>query len=347
MRELIIGLLIILALVLFLPFLVRKVEHNLEAFLFVMGLASVIISGEISAHLFKEILTNHLLYMITGAVLVFSILFMALQKQIYVLLEKIQAHIPLNVFVFLMIVILGLGSSIITAIIAALLLVEILYTLPLHREQKITINIIACFSIGLGAVLTPIGEPLATVVVSRLHEDFFFLLRETGIYIIPGVVAMGLLAFFYINRITKKGLLDTSEEKFEKDAETFRDAIIRALKIFLFVFALELLGTGFGLLIDTYVIKLSTHLLYWLNMVSAVLDNATLAAAEISVKMTAQQVQAVLIGLLISGGMLIPGNIPNIISAGKLKISSTEWGKIGVPMGLITMGIYYVILFMI
>lgn len=341
----IIGLFIILALVLFLPFVVRKVEHNLEAFLFAMGLAAVIISGEISLHLFGEILTNHLLYMITGAVLIFSILFISLQKHIYVFLEKIQKRIPLNVFVLLMIVILGISSSIITAIIAALLLVEILYTLPLHREQKIIVNIIACFSIGMGAVLTPIGEPLATVVVSKLHEDFFFLFRETARYIIPGVLAMGLMAFFYINRITKKGLLDTSEERFEKSAETFRDALVRALKIFLFVFALELLGTGFKPLIDTYVVMLSTHLLYWLNMISAVLDNATLAAAEISVKMTAEQIQAVLIGLLISGGMLIPGNIPNIISAGKLKISSTEWGKIGIPMGLITMAVYYVILF--
>jgi len=341
----IIGLLIILLMVLVLPFLVKLVEHNLEAFLFIMGILSVIISGDISLPLFGEILSNHLLYMITGAVLIFSVLFIVLQKQIYVLMEKVQKYIPLNVFVFLMVVILGLGSSIITAIIASLLLVEILYTLPLHRKQKIVVNIIACFSIGLGAVLTPIGEPLATVVISRLHQDFFFLLRETGIYIIPGVIAMGLLAFFYINKISRQGLLDTSEEKFHKETETIRDAIMRAVKIFIFVFALELLGTGFKPLIDNYVIMLSTHLLFWLNMVSAVLDNATLAAAEISVKMSTQQIQAVLIGLLISGGMLIPGNIPNIISAGKLKISSTEWGKIGVPLGLITMGIYYVVLF--
>ena len=34
-----IGLVIILILVLFLPFSVKKVEHNLEVFLFVMGIA--------------------------------------------------------------------------------------------------------------------------------------------------------------------------------------------------------------------------------------------------------------------------------------------------------------------
>ena len=82
-------------------------------------------------------------------------------------------------------------------------------------------------------------------------------------------------------------------------------------------------------------------------MSSAVLDNATLAAAEISVKMSQIQVKAVLIGLLVSGGMMIPGNIPNIISAGKLKITSREWIKLGVPLGLAIMIIYYVVLFII
>jgi predicted cation transporter len=40
---------------------------------------------------------------------------------------------------------------------------------------------------------------------------------------------------------------------------------------------------------------------------------------------------------LISGGMLIPGNIPNIIAAHALQIKSTEWAKLGVPLGLVIM----------
>ena len=59
------------------------------------------------------------------------------------------------------------------------------------------------------------------------------------------------------------------------------------------------------------------------------------------------QINAVLMGLLIAGGMLIPGNIPNIISAGKLGITSKEWAKLGVPLGLITMAIYFVWIFYI
>ena len=51
--------------------------------------------------------------------------------------------------------------------------------------------------------------------------------------------------------------------------------------------------------------------------------------------------------LLISGGMLIPGNIPNIISASKLHITSKEWAKFGAPFGIVMMGIFFVILFVL
>jgi predicted cation transporter len=47
---------------------------------------------------------------------------------------------------------------------------------------------------------------------------------------------------------------------------------------------------------------------------------------------------------LISGGMLIPGNIPNIVAAGRLKISMKEWAIIGVPVGLVVMAVYFVIM---
>ena len=50
-------------------------------------------------------------------------------------------------------------------------------------------------------------------------------------------------------------------------------------------------------------------------------------------------------GVVIAGGMLIPGNIPNIISASKLGISSRSWAVIGVPLGLVLMAAYFLILF--
>ena len=103
--------------------------------------------------------------------------------------------------------------------------------------------------------------------------------------------------------------------------------------------ALIFLGAGFKPLIDAYVIQLPSQVLFWVNMISAVLDNATLAAAEIGPTLTEAQIKSALYGLLIAGGMLIPGNIPNIIAAHTLHIKSTEWAKLGVPLGLVLMAL--------
>ena len=154
-----VGLLIILVLVLTLPFFVKVIERNLEPFLFVMGLAATIISGVLNTELIHEIITNHLMYMITAAVLIFGLLFARFQNNIHIWINKILEHIPVNLFVFIIVVLLGLCSSIITAIISALILSEIINALPLQRKEKINTTIIGCFSIGLGAALTPIGEP--------------------------------------------------------------------------------------------------------------------------------------------------------------------------------------------
>ncbi|MBP1913100.1 putative cation transporter [Lederbergia galactosidilyticus] len=79
-------------------------------------------------------------------------------------------------------------------------------------------------------------------------------------------------------------------------------------------------------------------------MISAVLDNATLAAAEISPAMSEPTIKAILLGLLVSGGMLIPGNIPNIIAAGKLKITSLQYAKFAFPVRLIAMAAYFIVI---
>ena len=96
-----------------------------------------------------------------------------------------------------------------------------------------------------------------------------------------------------------------------------------------------LVGLSWGLrpLVDLYINHLPHWLLFWVNTISAVVDNATLTAAEIGPSLSIAQQRAVMMGLLISGGMLIPGNIPNIVAAGRLGISSREWAKVGLVTG--------------
>ncbi len=159
--------------------------------------------------------------------------------------------------------------------------------------------------------------------------------------IIPGVVAFGIIGAF-LRSI--QGFNNTLVKKTMKE-ETTNEILLRAGKVYIFVMALIFLGTGFKPVIDLYVVPLGVKILYWINIVSAVLDNATLASAEISPKMKIEQIEFALMGLLIAGGMLIPGNIPNIIAASKLDIKSKEWAKFGVPLGFAFLIIYFILMY--
>jgi len=336
------GLFIILAVVLFAPFLVKRVEENLEVFLFVMGCIAVTITTQWSAALIEEALVEPI--KITLAVFIAGFLFKFFQKSIAHNVNKIADAIGLKLLVFLIIAMLGFLSSVITAIIAALFLVEIITCLTLDRKNEIKLVVLACFSIGLGAALTPIGEPLSTIVIAKLRPepyqaDFFFLFRHLWQYVIPGVIAFGVLGFIMMpaKRQKNHGLTRGKEEN-------IKDISIRTGKVYLFIMALIFLGKGFKPIIDAYISKIPYQGLYWLNMISAILDNATLAAAEIGPSMGLLQIKSALLGLLIAGGMLIPGNIPNIICAGKLKIKSSEWAKFGVPLGLAVMAVCFLLL---
>ncbi len=337
-----IGLFIILGIVLFAPFSVKRIEEELEIFLFAMGCIAVTVTSQWSRGLVEESLIEPL--KITLAVFIMGFLFRVLQKPIGRNVNKIADRLGVKLFAFLVITGLGFLSSVITAIIAALVLVEIITCLTLDRKDEIYLVVLACFSIGLGAALTPIGEPLSTIVIAKLksepyHAGFFFLMEHLWHFIIPGIIALGLLGAIFMpnKRKSKHGLTESREDN-------IKDIAIRAVKVYFFVMALVLLGRGFKPIIDVYILKIPSSGLYWLNIISAILDNATLAAAEIGPGMGLFQIKSTLLGLLIAGGMLIPGNIPNIIAAGKLKIKSSEWAKAGIPLGLLVMTVYFFLL---
>ena len=269
---------------------------------------------------------------------------------------------PFRLFIALFVIILSLLSSMITAIVAAVILAAVISVLRLDRQSEIRLAVLACFAIGLGAVLTPIGEPLSTIVVNKLNEDFFYLLNLVGTSVIPFVVIFGIFAAFAVKKKSdakseiasgkETSLVQALEEENgdshkEQKTESYGEIIIRSLKIYLFVMALTFLGAGFEPFITAYLLDMSPLVMYWINIVSAVLDNATLAAAEISPAMDTTTISNILMGLLISGGMLIPGNIPNIITAGKLKITSMEYARFAFPIGLAAMVVYFIIILVV
>ncbi len=330
---------IIICLALFLPFTVHAVEKQLEAFLFVLGIAAVSIIGawnwELVSHAIKEPVAISLAVLITG------LIFRKLNKQVGRTIEFVENKIGLKPTIIVLVFFLSLLSSVITAIIAALVLCEIASTLRLSKRDTIHVIIMGCFAIGMGAVLTPLGEPLSTIVTSKLagephHADFFYLLKLLWKFILPGVLLFSVLAA----RIKDNQI----KNKVSVEKEDTKDIVIRAAKVFLFVMALVFFGKGLTPLAEITILRLPEWALYWANSISAILDNATLAAAEIVPTMTNKQIEFMLMALIVSGGFLIPGNIPNIICASKFKIKSKEWAKEALPIGITVMLVYFVIL---
>lgn len=345
-----VSLVTILILVLALPFISKKIEENLEPFFLLMGIIGVainyhynLLTHEGLVELAKKALTtpvsiNGTPIGITQVVLIFGLIFYYYHSNIYRALDAILKKMGFHVFVFIFIMLLGLISSIISVIVTAVLLAEIAAAIKIERKWKLEFVVLASFAVGLGAALTPIGEPLSTIAISKLNAPFDYLLRILGAYIIPGIIG---IAAYTALRMRRNGV--DAREVTATYTESIRTIIERTIRVFIFIAALELLGHSFTPLVYWYFSKLEAWQLYWLNTISAVVDNATLTAAEISPILTEEQIRSALLALLVSGGMLIPGNIPNIVAAGRLRITSKEWARIGVPFGLVLLMIYFII----
>lgn len=347
--KIILGLAAIALLVFVLPFLVKKIEKNLEAFFLVMGVLAVSVSGLWSRGLVVEALKAPVMIGafpigIVQVVLAVGLLIHYFNAPFCEAILRLAVKLGPRWFLFALIAAFGLLSSIISVILTACLLAEIAAALPLSKDHKIKLTVVTCFAAGLGACLTPLGEPLSTILVSKLagppfHAGFFFPLRFFGPYIIPGVIAIALFGALWLGpKITLKKAGHAVEYE-----ETLRTIVVRAFKVYVFIGALVLLGEGFRPLVVWYFAKIAPGVLYWCNSVSAVLDNATLTAIEIGPTLNLPQIIGIVMGLSIAGGMLIPGNIPNIVAAGRLKISMKQWAVIGIPIGLAIMAVFFVI----
>src|SRR3990172_9927309 len=106
------GLSLVMVLVLLLPFSSRRVEEELEAFLFIMGVISVSISNLWSWNLLKEASIGPI--KITLVVLIAGLLFRALRLKIVNHTVTFETRFGSRFLVFTMVVVLGLISSVIT-----------------------------------------------------------------------------------------------------------------------------------------------------------------------------------------------------------------------------------------
>lgn len=331
---------LLLAAALVLPLSVRRVEEKLELFLLALGTLAVTASGRWSVPLLLEALREPVL--IAAAVLVFGLTFRRLRPRLAGLASRAAGRLGRASLLFVLVAVLGLASSAITAVIAALILSELLAALRLPRARAVRVAVLGCFAIGLGAALTPLGEPLSTIAIARLagpphHARFFFLARLLGAWLAPAVLLLAAAAATQAAPAAPDGAA-------ADEPEPAASAVFRAVKVYAFVAALVLLSAGLEPMTERLLAGTPPAALYWGNSVSALLDNATLAATEIGPWMSRDELRRVLLGLLLAGGMLVPGNIPNIVCAARLGIRNREWARIGVPLGLVLMAAAYALL---
>jgi len=328
------------------PFVSRWVESHLELFLLLVGAVAVTISGSWSGEFVKQTLS----YPVNVAfiVLVVSVIFNNYSRYIFrVLFLFFRALEPRYSFA-LLIFLLGICSSLISVTVAALVLAEVLKVVNLERDATIKITVFACYAIGLGAILLPLADPLGLIISKALsgaphYADFFFLLRHFFWWIGP-TIALLAVAGGYAARHAGT----TLPMQIREDKESYNSILRRTLHIYMFVAALHLISTGLRPLAQSTIPHLGGKILFFANTVSVMIDNATLAAIEITPAISLTDLTYMIIGLAAFGSMLVQGNLPNIVAAEKLGIKSREWACLAVPTGLVLMCGYFtcLVLFM-
>ena len=327
------------------PLASRWVESHLEIFLLAVGAAAVTVSGGWSVDFIYETLQ----YPVNVAfiALVVSVIFNNYSRYIFRVLFAFFRNLAPQYSFALLVFLLGMTSSLVSVTVSALVLAEVLKVVNLERTATVRITVFACYAIGLGAVLTPLAEPLGLIINNALtgaphHADFFFLLRHFFWWIMPAVLLMSAAAGY-----SARHAGTTMQMHIREDKETYGSMLRRTWHIYMFVGALNLISTGLRPLAQSTITHLGGKVLFLANAVSVIIDNATLAAIEIVPTISMNDLIYMVIGLAAFGSMLVQGNLPNIVAAEKLGIKSREWASIAVPTGVVLMGSYFLVLLVV
>lgn len=329
---------LILTAVLLGPILIKPLERNIELFFLGVGLFTPILTGTFGWAMLRDAALQPIA--LTLAVLIFGGIARLARPAFDKAVQRLRCLVPTRFIYPTLVLSLGLISSVITGVVAALLLVEAIVMLKLDRNSETVAVVLACFAIGLGSGLTPTGGPLAAIAIAALGGDFWYLIRLIGPLVVSGILIVSALSFF-IPPISATPLYGIRPE------DRWQDILIRAIRVYAFVAGLVGLSWGLRPLLGPYVSRIPRAALFWLNSISAVVDNAALTAVEIGPALGRNQQRAALMGLLVSGGMLIPGNIPNIVAANRLGIGSRQWARIGLLVGFPLMAVCFIVLYLI
>ncbi|HLK85078.1 MAG TPA: DUF1646 family protein [Candidatus Binataceae bacterium] len=329
----------LIALLLFGPVLSRTIEEHIEIFFLAVGLLAMTLAGawkwEVAGRAAAVPLP------ITLAVIVADVVFGRIRSRIDHALAGMRKLLSRAWLSGAAVLLIAMLSAIVTAVVAALMLAEMIGAMRFAERVRVRVTVAGCFAIGLGSSLTPLGGPLSTLAASGLHMGFGGLFRMLAPYVLPGVVACSIAAGMFAARREVDACGAPPAVVLIREA--LARALVRGVEIYVFIAGLVLVGEAFSPIAARYVPMIGHSALFWANTISAAMDNATLVAIEIHGMQPARAREAI-IALLVAGGMLIPGNIPNIVAAAVLRIGAGAWARIGIPMGLVLLGIYFAFL---
>ena len=212
---------------------------------------------------------------ISVAVIVAALLFGWPRPGLDRVFERTRRQVSRPVLTAVSVFLIASISSLITAIVGALVLVEVIGLLRLADGQRVRVTVAGCFAIGMGAALTPLGEPLSTLAARALDLEFMGLFHLLAPWVFPGVLASSIVAGVFA-----RGEYDEAPAGAHV-RQTYGAIFFQAAKVFAFIAGLVMISSAYGPIANEYVSRMSNDLLFWANTVSAALDNATLVALEV------------------------------------------------------------------
>ena len=241
-----IGLIPIFVAVLLGPLLVKRIERNLEIFLFLMGICAVAISRSWHIDIVEEAVQEPLVIGIVLFVLLAGLIEHYIKPDF---LRSINAilldDITMKVIIQEIVVVLGLLAAIISPILSFFMLVEAVNHLHLTRKTRAKITLLGCISIFLGAALALVDGPSSMIAVTKMQgalpSGSFLPVEIQGFYMILSILALGLISMFFTGE-----KVDSMGKQTHEKVSAHKSMAIWIARVCMFTGALLLVGVAFG-----------------------------------------------------------------------------------------------------
>lgn len=239
------GLIVIFLVVLLGPLLIKRIERNLEAFLFLIGACAIVLSRSWHIDLVEEAVQEPVVIGILLSVLVAGLIVHYRRPHFLhgindILLDGITMKV-----IFLEIVVVGLSAAIITPIIPFFVLVEAVNYLSLPRGSRAIITALGCISIILGAALPYVEGLSSEIAVTKMQGELpsagILPLELQSLYILLIILVLGLISIFFSEEKVKAMEMQAFE-----GVAAHKKMAIWGVRLFMFAGALLLVGVAFG-----------------------------------------------------------------------------------------------------